>query len=256
ENLVAKFQTLSAEGDLLAQKRAYVEAISIFTQALSIRPTDKHCLVARSKCYIQIGSATLALADANSCLSDDPHFFKGLFQKAEALYAIGDFELALLYYHRGNRLRPELDAFRTGIQKSREAIENCVGRDGKPQGFRLAIAPRLRRNLGALFQTVDSSVVAAAAPVPVVGATPAPPTLETRLTPRVESKLLGELYEDKVYLQDLLSDRDFVDHPDEEILELVHGGLRYLDTRVDFWRQQYPLYARKKGKKIVPRMKR
>lgn len=33
--------------------------------------------------------------------------------------------------------------------------------------------------------------------------------------------------------------------------ELVQGGLTYLDTRTEFWRQQKPLYARRKdtGKK-------
>jgi len=50
-----------------------------------------------------------------------------LYQKAEALYQKGDFETALMYYHRGHRLRPELQEFRLGIQKSQEAINNSVG---------------------------------------------------------------------------------------------------------------------------------
>lgn len=47
--------------------------------------------------------------------------------KAEALYQKGDFETALVYYHRGNKLRPELQEFRLGIQKSQEAINNSIG---------------------------------------------------------------------------------------------------------------------------------
>jgi hypothetical protein len=43
------------------------------------------------------------------------------------LYAKGDFEMALVFYHRGNKLRPELDEFRLGIQKAREAIDNSIG---------------------------------------------------------------------------------------------------------------------------------
>ena len=42
---------------------------------------------------------------------------QGLYQKAEALYAMGDFEFALVFYHRGHKLRPELEEFRLGIQK-------------------------------------------------------------------------------------------------------------------------------------------
>ncbi|KAJ3027003.1 UNVERIFIED_CONTAM: Tetratricopeptide repeat protein 25 [Siphonaria sp. JEL0065] len=281
ENLIAKFQTLSAEGDLLAQRRAFTEAIEVFTQALEIRPTDKHCLVSRSKCYIHVGSPALALDDANTSLKvDDPLFFKGIFQKAEALYAMGDFELALMFYHRGNRLRPELDEFRIGIQKSREAIENSIGKNDKPKDFKLEISQKLRKNLGTLFQTSkDVAAVSGGRPTSTAAtivtggdkggaggngaaasAAAGTAALDT-FAPnaghtKVESKLLGELYDDKVYLQNLILDRDFVDHPDEQIIELVNEGLRYLGTRLEFWRQQNPLYARKKEKKIKPRMER
>ena len=58
---------------------------------------------------------------------DDLLFPQGIFQKAEAMYYKGDFELALVFYHRGHKLRPELQEFRLGIQKAQEAIENSVG---------------------------------------------------------------------------------------------------------------------------------
>jgi len=47
--------------------------------------------------------------------------------KAEAYYQMMQFEYALMYYHRGNKIRPEVQAFRLGIQKSQEAIENSIG---------------------------------------------------------------------------------------------------------------------------------
>ena len=53
--------------------------------------------------------------------------FQGLYQKAEALYTMGDFEFALVFFHRGHKLRPELQEFRLGIQKAQEAIDNSVG---------------------------------------------------------------------------------------------------------------------------------
>lgn len=40
---------------------------------------------------------------------------------------MGDFEFALVFYHRGCRLRPDLEKFRLGIEKSQEAIVNCIG---------------------------------------------------------------------------------------------------------------------------------
>lgn len=56
--------------------------------------------------------------------------------------------------------------------------------------------------------------------------------------------MIGDLYEDKAYLARLLSDRDLLEHPNDRVLHLVADGLRYFDTRIDFWRQQNPLYAR------------
>lgn len=53
--------------------------------------------------------------------------FQGLYQKAEALYYMGEFEFALVFYHRGQKLRPQIQEFRLGIQKAQEAIENSVG---------------------------------------------------------------------------------------------------------------------------------
>jgi hypothetical protein len=53
--------------------------------------------------------------------------FIAIFQKAEALYHLGDFEHSLMFYHRGLRLRPELAGFRLGVQKAQEAIENTIG---------------------------------------------------------------------------------------------------------------------------------
>jgi tetratricopeptide repeat protein 25 len=47
--------------------------------------------------------------------------------KAESYYQMMQFEYALMFYHRGNKQRPEVQAFRLGIQKSQEAIENCIG---------------------------------------------------------------------------------------------------------------------------------
>ena len=54
-----------------------------------------------------------------------------MYQKAEVLYAQGEFEQALVFYHRGNKLRPEIQDFRKGIQKAEEAIDNSVGDPGK-----------------------------------------------------------------------------------------------------------------------------
>lgn len=88
---------------------------------------DKACLVARSKCYLFLGDLTQALRDAEDSLKDDKLYHKGLYQKAQVLYSMGDFEHALVYYHRGHKIRPELHEFTLGIQKAQEAVNNSIG---------------------------------------------------------------------------------------------------------------------------------
>jgi len=61
---------------------------------------------------------------------------QGLYQKAEVLYSMGDFEYALMFYHRGHKIRPELHEFTLGIQKAQEAINNSIG-------SKLAIHPQM-----------------------------------------------------------------------------------------------------------------
>ena len=96
-------------------------------QALDLQPNEVNCLVARSKSYLQLGEIKQALDDAEDSLKENGLYHKGLYQKAEVLYAKGDFEHALVFYHRGHRIRPELREFLLGIQKAQEAVNNSIG---------------------------------------------------------------------------------------------------------------------------------
>lgn len=94
---------------------------------MELNPVDKNSLVARSKCYILLAQPEQGLRDAETALSIDKNFIKGIYQKAESLYYLGDFEHSLMYYHRGLRMRPEHEGFKMGVHKAQKAIENAIG---------------------------------------------------------------------------------------------------------------------------------
>lgn len=54
---------------------------------------------------------------------------------------MGEFELALVFYHRGKKLRGDVKEFQLGINKAQEAIDNCVGGEHfyKQKCFKLEI---------------------------------------------------------------------------------------------------------------------
>lgn len=77
-----------------------------------------------------LGEPQKALDDAEAALNKkikDSNNARAIYYKAEALYHLGDFELSLVFYYRGMKVRPEFDQFRLGVQKAKEAIQNILG---------------------------------------------------------------------------------------------------------------------------------
>nr|XP_037849484.1 tetratricopeptide repeat protein 25 isoform X2 [Chlorocebus sabaeus]XP_037849485.1 tetratricopeptide repeat protein 25 isoform X2 [Chlorocebus sabaeus]XP_037849486.1 tetratricopeptide repeat protein 25 isoform X2 [Chlorocebus sabaeus] len=67
-------------------------------------------------------------------------------------------------------------------------------------------------------------------------------------------QLLGELYVDKEYLEKLLLDEDLIKGTMKgglTVEDLIMTGINYLDTHSNFWRQQKPIYARERDRKLM-----
>ncbi|KAL5010823.1 hypothetical protein ScPMuIL_013128 [Solemya velum] len=237
------FEIYKAEAENLSKQGEYRKAIDSFTMALELQSDEKNCLVARSRCYLQLGDTKSALADAEASLNEDKTFHRGVYQKAQSLYFQGDFEMALVYYHRGLKLRPELDEFRLGIQKAQEAIDNSVG---APEKVKLTTEGDLT-----YFEEQKKAVTGKSAYPAYKKNSQRKAAKSKRVVARTArnektvKQLLGELYGDKQYLEKLLQETDSKTDMGKTISDLVEEGLNYLDTRTDFWRQQKPMYARK-----------
>ncbi|XP_064351781.1 outer dynein arm-docking complex subunit 4 isoform X3 [Camelus dromedarius] len=71
---------------------------------------------------------------------------------------------------------------------------------------------------------------------------------------KIVCQLLGELYVDKEYLEKLLLDEDLIKGTIKRGLtveDFIMMGINYLDMRSDFWRQQKPIYARERDRKLM-----
>eukprot|EP01135_Chromosphaera_perkinsii_P003454 Nk52_evm23s243 gene=Nk52_evmTU23s243 len=251
-------EVVESAGDILAKQGEYKKAVESFSKALEVRPGDKNCLVARSKCLLNIGDNDAALADAETALKDDKEYNKGLFQKAEALYAKGDFEYALVYYHRGHKLRPELNEFRLGIQKASEAIDNSIGskdsygwkgrgkKTSKDSGKGDSSSKQKSSGAGADrrggSRGQGNAAGAGGRGRNAVGSNAVGKGAKDDSNSK---QLLGEMYADKEYLETLLADQEIAVDGNQKIRELITSGLSFLDARTEFWRQQKPMYARR-----------
>uniref|UniRef100_A0A3Q3IW13 Outer dynein arm-docking complex subunit 4 n=1 Tax=Monopterus albus TaxID=43700 RepID=A0A3Q3IW13_MONAL len=211
--------TLTADGDWLYLKGEYKKAIDSFTKALTLKPSDKNCYVGRSKCYLNLGQPENALKDAEASLNEDKSFFEGLYQKAEALYYMGEFEFALEFYHRGQKLRPQIQEFRLGIQKAQEAIENSVR----------------------------------AQPITAIQHMTKKHTSKSAKSERTTKQMLREFYSDKKYLENLLKDElvNGKTKGGERLQDVIQSSLTYLDTCTEFWNQEKPICTQEKDRKIM-----
>ncbi|NWJ09561.1 TTC25 protein, partial [Crypturellus undulatus] len=241
------FPGFVAEGTLLVRRGEHDKALPCFTNALLLRPGDKQCLVARSKCYLKLGDTENSLKDAEASLQNDKTFSKGLYQKAETLYTMGDFEFALVFYHRGYRLRPELQKFRLGIQKCQEAIVNCIG---SPSSVKL----ENNEDICFLSRQAEGRKAQQKLQIKLTKDQKRTSKQERVRNPQTERQLLGELYADKAFLEKLLKDEDLMRSTTKQgiqVKDLVLGGITYLNTRTEFWQQQKPIYARVRERKLM-----
>ncbi|NWX57268.1 TTC25 protein, partial [Promerops cafer] len=242
---VVSFGNLMTEGTTLSRRGQHDKALGCFNDALKLRAGDKHCLITRSKCFLKLGDTENSLKDAEASLQIDKTFSEGLYQKAETLYTMGDFEFALVFYHRGRRLRPDLHKFQLGINKAEEAIINCIG---NPSSVKLESKEELcfvsrqaeskKDNQKQQNKPKDQK----------------DQKQMKKQSAKTERQLLGQLYADKAYLEKLLKDEDLMQSSTRQgikVMDLVLGGISYLNHRRDFWQQQKPIYARVYERKLL-----
>uniref|UniRef100_A0A8C9H967 Outer dynein arm-docking complex subunit 4 n=1 Tax=Piliocolobus tephrosceles TaxID=591936 RepID=A0A8C9H967_9PRIM len=249
ETLRSTFPSYMAEGERLYLCGEFSKAAQSFSNALYLQDGDKNCLVARSKCFLKMGDLERSLEDAEASLQSDPTFCKGILQKAETLYTMGDFEFALVFYHRGYKLRPDRE-FKVGIQKAQEAINNSVG---SPSSIKL----ENKGDLSFLSKQAEN-IKAQQKPQPMkhlLHPTKGEPKRKGSFkSEKIVRQLLGELYVDKEYLEKLLLDEDLIKGTMKgglTVEDLIMTGINYLDTHSNFWRQQKPIYARERDRKLM-----
>ncbi|CAN9505406.1 unnamed protein product [Ophioblennius macclurei] len=240
EKLKGVFTTLMADGDWMYHKGEYKKAINSFTTALTLKPDDKYCLVGRSKCYLRTGQPEKALTDAEASLREDKSFFEGLYQKAEALYYMAEFEFALVFYHRGQKLRPQVQGFRLGIQKAQEAIDNSVGSHS-------SVKLEIKGDLTFLKEDEERTQPTAAIKTLMNGKRQKIPKSE-----KTARQLPGGFHCDRKFLENLMKDEDLVKRRTkggEQLQDVLQGCLAYLDTCSDFWKQEKPTWSRERSPK-------
>ncbi|CAF2742055.1 unnamed protein product [Rotaria sp. Silwood2] len=109
-------------------------ALDQYSKALSSNPDDTATYIDRSRVFLKMGSINKAQEDTDLALNliGDTQktptllFHYVCLQKAEVLYADGEFELALMYFHRANKVKPAQQTCIEGVRKTTEILECTI----------------------------------------------------------------------------------------------------------------------------------
>lgn len=186
------------------------------------------------------------LQDAETALLTDKSNIRAIYQKAESLYYLGQFEHSLMFFHRGLRLRPELASFRLGIQKTQEAIENTIG-DAPPKAPKKVAPIKLEKS--EKTSTSEKNAISRPSTSTTQETHISRPKTATKSAADSEKRnsrrLLGELCVDKEYLENLLKNPNLkrADTETENISVHAKEAINFLNVRQEFYRQQRPSTA-------------
>ncbi|GAB4836012.1 hypothetical protein Ancab_039517 [Ancistrocladus abbreviatus] len=119
-----KAREAKSRGDDAFKRKDFMFAVDAYTQAIDLDPTDATLFSNRSICWIRLGQAEQALADAKVCRSLRPDWSKACYREGAALRLLQRFDEAANAFYEGVKLDPEnkelVSAFREAVEAGRK----------------------------------------------------------------------------------------------------------------------------------------
>ncbi|GLT55205.1 hypothetical protein SLA2020_283480 [Shorea laevis] len=113
-----------SRGEDAFKRKDYHIAVDAYTQAADLDPTDATLLSNRSLCWMRLGQAEHALADAKACRTLRPDWPKACYREGAALRLLQRFDEAANSFYEGVMLDPEnkelVNAFREAVEAGRK----------------------------------------------------------------------------------------------------------------------------------------
>lgn len=113
-----------SRGDDAFNTKDFHTAVDAYTQAIDLDPTDGTLFSNRSLCWIRLGQAEHALADAKACRALKPDWPKACYREGAALRLLQRFEEAANSFYEGVQLDPNnmalVNAFREAVEAGRK----------------------------------------------------------------------------------------------------------------------------------------
>jgi stress-induced-phosphoprotein 1 len=122
-----------AKGNAHLQAGEFDDAITAYTEAISIDPKDHVFFSNRSAAYLSKGDAASALGDGNRCTELNPTWPKGFTRKGAALHALKRYDEAVDAYKAGLAIAPNDPGLKSGLEEV-EKIKASMEANANPMG--------------------------------------------------------------------------------------------------------------------------
>ncbi|XP_064622307.1 serine/threonine-protein phosphatase 5-like [Lineus longissimus] len=106
EETKQKAQELKEKANGFFKNQDFGQAITFYTQAIELNPTEATFYGNRSFAYLKTECFGYALSDASSALDLDPKYVKAYYRRATANMALGKFKLALKDFEAVTKCKP------------------------------------------------------------------------------------------------------------------------------------------------------
>jgi tetratricopeptide (TPR) repeat protein len=110
-------------GDDAFRRQDYSMALDAYKQAIDFDPTNATLLSNRSICWIRMGQAEHALADAKACRALKPDWPKACYREGHALQLLEKFEEAAGAFYEGLMRDPQNKDILHAFREVAEALE-------------------------------------------------------------------------------------------------------------------------------------
>lgn len=118
-------EKLKSQGNAAMSHKKYPEAIDLYTQAITLSPTNPIYLSNRAAAYSASGDHSSAAADAELAVASDPKYTKAWSRLGLAKFALGDANGAAEAYQKGIEYEGSggSEAMRKGLETAKKRVE-------------------------------------------------------------------------------------------------------------------------------------
>jgi len=237
---------------VLMKKYNYKRALQYYEEALEMKPKSLECRLAKTRALLQLGQDAQALAMAEklirelqtACDGTSDEALAASFLKAEALYAQGEFELALVLYRFCAETRTDCDDYRKGVQRAKEAIKNSIG---NPEEIKLNTKQNIEnsekkdlKSRKSFLSTIFNSQKSHRKNCISKYSTNSRDSVKSNRKSRFDNLILGDLSKDVEFFEESLISSE----NNEDLEEKLNDCLTFLEKKKQFWGEQMPVYTR------------